>query len=243
MKDILQDLVAHTHALGFLPVIKINATDKETKIESLSEKRTVVLTGKTNVPVGEFEGTFGMPNLNKLDLHLKNPEYKENSKIEMITAIVNDETIPAGIRFENEAKDFINEYKFMNAEVINATLKTVKFKGAQWDIEFEPSVIATTRLKLQAQAHVEEDVFQVKTDKDNLIFYFGDASTHAGSFIFQSGISGKLKQIWSYPVNEVISILSLGGDKVMGISDTGAMQITVNSGLAVYDYILPAQAK
>jgi len=41
----------------------------------------------------------------------------------------------------------------------------------------------------------------------------------------------------------VISILDLTGDKVMKISDDGAAMIAVDSGLAVYNYILPAQSK
>jgi hypothetical protein len=102
---------------------------------------------------------------------------------------------------------------------------------------------AIARLKLQAQAHNEESVFQVKTDGGNLVFYFGDANTHAGSFVFEAGVKGKLKQMWSWPVTQVMSILNLDGDKVMKISDQGAMMITVNSGLAGYDYILPAQTK
>jgi hypothetical protein len=37
--------------------------------------------------------------------------------------------------------------------------------------------------------------------------------------------------------------LDLAGDKIMRISDEGAAQIIVNSGLAVYTYTLPAQTK
>jgi hypothetical protein len=40
-----------------------------------------------------------------------------------------------------------------------------------------------------------------------------------------------------------MQILNLSGDKTMRISDQGAMQITVDSGLAEYHYILPAQSK
>jgi hypothetical protein len=98
-------------------------------------------------------------------------------------------------------------------------------------------------LKLQASAHTEENVFQVKTENGNLVFFFGDASTHAGSFTFQAGINGKLRQTWAWPVVTVMSILNLDGDKVVKIADAGAMQITVDSGLAVYEYILPAQSK
>jgi hypothetical protein len=243
MKDILTDIVTHTHSLGIIPLVKITGTDAETLIESMAEDRSVIINAKTNDPVNEFLGTFGMPNLDKLSLHLRNPEYKENAKIEVIIAERNGEDIPVSLHFENSTGDFVNDYRFMNQQIINEKLKTVKFKGAQWDIELEPSVASITRLKLQAQAHTEETVFQVKTDNRNLIFFFGDASTHAGSFVFESGVTGKLKQTWSWPVSQVMSILNLDGDKVMKIADAGAMMITVNSGLASYDYILPAQTK
>ena len=35
-------------------------------------------------------------------------------------------------------KDFKNDYRFMSTEPINEKLKSVKFKGTTWDIEFEP---------------------------------------------------------------------------------------------------------
>jgi hypothetical protein len=243
MKDFLQDLVAHTHSLGFLPLVKVSATDKETKIESMAEDRSVILNAKTHNPVDNFEGTFGMPNLNKLDLHLKCPEYKEGASITVVKQQRNGEEIPTGIHFQNSTGDFENDYRFMNSEIINERLKSVKFKGQGWDVEFAPTVASIQRLKFQAAAHTEESVFQVSTDNGNLIFKFGDASTHAGSFVFQAGVSGKLKQTWSWPVQQIQSILGLSGDITMRIADAGALQITVDSGIAEYEYILPAQSK
>lgn len=242
MKDILQDIVAHTHSLGFLPLVKVTS-DEDTQVESMAEDRSVILSAKTHTPVEEFDGTFGMPNLNKLDLHLKCPEYKENAKINVVSAERNGATVPTGIHFENSTGDFVNDYRFMSTEIINEKLKTVKFKGAKWDIEFEPTLAAIQRLKFQSQAHSEENTFQVKTENGNLVLSFGDASTHAGSFVFQPQVSGKLKQVWSWPVQQVMSILNLAGDKKMMIADAGALQITVDSGLAEYNYILPAQSK
>jgi Cu2+-containing amine oxidase len=61
--------------------------------------------------------------------------------------------------------------------------------------------------------------------------------------VFHPGITGVLKHSWAWPVKQVISILDLTGDKVMRISDDGAAQITVNSGIAEYNYIMPAQQK
>jgi hypothetical protein len=37
--------------------------------------------------------------------------------------------------------------------------------------------------------------------------------------------------------------MNLTGDKRIQISDEGATKITVDSGIAVYEYILPAQSK
>lgn len=243
IKDILTDIVTHTHSLGFLPLVKITGEDAKTIVESMAEDRSVIVTASTHDPVNEFQGTFGLPNLEKLNLHLKNPEYKENAEITVTTAERNGENVPTGLHFVNSTKDFQNDYRFMNSDIINEKLKSVKFKGASWDVEFQPSLGSIQRLKLQAAAHTEETVFQVRTEDGNLVFFFGDASTHAGSFVFQSDVKGKLKHTWSWPVAQVQSILNLDGEITMKISDAGAMQITVDSGIAVYDYILPAQSK
>ena len=61
--------------------------------------------------------------------------------------------------------------------------------------------------------------------------------------MFQNAVEGKLTHTWSWPVAAVQSILNLSGDITMSISDQGAMKITVDSGMATYDYILPAQSK
>jgi len=242
MKDILQDVVAHTHALGFLSLVKVNA-ETETAIDAMAEDRSVILTATTHNPVSEFIGTFGMPNLDKLSLHLKNPEYKDNAKLEVVQADRNGETIPTHIHFENATGDFENDYRFMNKAIIEEKLKTVKFKGASWDVTFEPSMASIARMKLQSAAHAEEPTFNVTTTDGNLVFSFGDASTHAGSFIFQHAVEGELSHTWSWPVAQVQSILNLDGNITMSISNQGAMMITVDSGLAKYDYILPAQSK
>jgi hypothetical protein len=96
---------------------------------------------------------------------------------------------------------------------------------------------------MQAQANSDMPTFRVIADGAGLKFAFGDHSTHAGEFVFDSGVTGKLKKSWSFPVAQVISILNLAGDRKMRISDDGAMQITVDSGLTKYDYTLPAQSK
>lgn len=243
MRDHLLDLVEHTFDLGFIELVKITGTDTETVIDGLAEDRSVVVSAKFKQPVAEFKGTFGMPNLSKLKILLGIPEYKDNAQITVQRQDRNGENVPVGLHFENAAGDFKNDYRFMTSEIIAEKLKTVKFKGAKWEVEFQPSMASIARMKLMAAAHSEETVFAVRTEDENLVFYFGDASTHAGSFVFQHEVGGALKHTWSWPVAQVQAILNLDGESTMSISDQGAMKITIDSGLATYDYILPAQSK
>jgi len=239
MKDYLQDIVQHTHNLGIIDLVKIVGTENTTTVEALSEERTVIVNAQFHNPVPEFIGTFGMPNLSKLNTILGIPEYKEDARL----SITKKDDAPTGIHFENSIGDFKNDYRFMSAEIVNDQLKTVKFKGVKWGVEIEPSIAAIQRLKFQAQANSGETTFIAKTENNNLMFYFGDHSSHVGNFVFAHDVAGSLTKAWSWPLSAVISILSLSGDKMIRFSDEGAAQITVDSGLAIYNYILPAQTK
>ena len=240
MKDHLLDLVEHSHDLGCIDLIKIVGDDKSTIISGLGTGAAVVVQGKFANPVAEFVGTFGMPNLGKLKILLNLPEYRENAQLDIIRKPTGE---PQGVSFQNNAGDFSNKYRFMDAEIVNQKLKTAKFLGAKWHVEFEPSAASIQRLRLQAQANAEEPTFQTRMDGNNLKFCFGDHSTHAGEFVFQPNVTGTLKRNWAWPVAVMQNILSLTGDKIMRFSDEGAAEITVNSGLAVYSYIMPAQVK
>jgi len=240
MRDHLLDLVQHTHDLGCIDLIKITGTHAGTAINGLAEDKSVVVEAHFHNPVTDFVGTFGMPNLAKLKILLNLQEYRENAKIALTR---NSAGAPDNLNFENADGDFKNSYRFMADAIVNEKLKTLKFKTPTWHIEFEPTVAAIQRLRMQAQANAEESTFTAKTDNGDLKFFFGDHSTHAGNFVFQPGVAGQLKRAWAWPVTQVLSIMSLVGDKTMRISDDGAMQITVDSGLAVYNYILPAQSK
>ena len=245
MIDILRDIVKHTHGLGFLDLVKIAGTSDETTIDSMAEDRSVILQGSFHKPQSEMVGTFGMPQLNKLDIHLKCPEYKDKAKISVLTGERNGASVPTGIHFENEKGDFKDDYSFMNAEIINEKLKTVKFKGVKWDVEIEPSVASVQRFNFQSIANTEHNSFVVRTEDGNLIFSFGDAASHGGEFVFANGVDGTLNKGWSWPVGQVLQILKLSDSAkvTLHFSNEGAMMVSVDSGLGKYQYIIPAQAQ
>jgi hypothetical protein len=240
MKDYLLDLVEHTYDLGCIDAIKIVGDDKSTRISGLPTEPSVVVQAEFKAPVPEFIGTCGMPNLSKLKILLNLPEYRENAKITLQRKA--DGTLE-NLEFCNAVGDFRNTYRFMSPEVANEKIKNMKFRGVKWNVEFEPTVAAIQRLRMQAQANADEPNFQVRIDGTDLKFHFGDHSRHAGEFVFQAGVKGTLKRTWSWPVAVVQNILALTGDKIMRISDDGAAEITVDSGLVMYTYILPALSK
>jgi len=244
MQDLLKDIVSHTHNLGFLNIVKITGDEESTKVDSMADDRTVIMYAETTNPHPDMIGTFGMPQLNKLKYLLDGAEYKEDSKIEIVREERNGETIPTGIHFENKGGDFKNDYRFMNVAQINEKLKTVKFKGVKWDVTLQPSLQAVQRFAFQAGANNEHTTFTAKTDGDKLKFTFGDISSHAGEFVFATGVTGKLSKAWAWPVSQVLSILKIAdvGNATMSLSDGGALQITIDSGLVKYEYIIPAGA-
>jgi hypothetical protein len=244
MQDYLRDIVQHTYSLGNIDTVKIAGTQDETRITALAEDKSVVVDAKFKNPVPEFMGTFGMPNLGKLNTILGIPEYKEDAQLSINTQQnIAGETVPSGIHFENKTGDFKNDYRFMTKEVVDAKLRDQKMRQVKWNVEFAPTAQNIQRMRFQASANSEETTFTAKTENGDLKFYFGDFSSHAGNFVFQSGVSGNLARSWSWPVAAVIAILALSGDKTFKISDEGAAMITVDSGIAEYNYILPAQTK
>ena len=222
MRDHLLDIVQHTHGLGIIDLVKIQGSTTETTIDACAEDRSVIVQAKFKAPVAEFLGTFGMPNLGKLNTILNIPEYKDDAKITLNTIQKNGANVPSGLHFENKAGDFKNDYRFMATEVISAKVASVDMKPVRWEISFTPTVANIQRLRFQAAAHSEETHFSASTDSGSLKIAFGDHSSHAGNFTFQAGVNGTLSKAWQWPVKAVIAILDLPGDKKFSISDEGA---------------------
>ena len=240
MKDHLMDLVKHTHDLGTIGLIKITGDDITTSIDGMADDQTVVLNAKFSSPIAEFNGVFGMPNLNNLKTILNTQEYKSDAAITVTRQDRNEENIPVGLHFDNKNSDFSNDYRFMSSEMVQEQLNVGTFKGAKWDVTFAPTELNIQRLKMQSQINPSETKFNTSTVDGDLIISIGDHSNHNGNFVFQSKIDGTLSNSRSWPIKPIINILSLDGEKTMKISDQGATKIIVDSGLAVYYYIIPA---
>jgi len=243
MKDNLQDLIQHTHGLGNVDLIKVSGTDTETQINAVAEDKTVIVSGTLNSPIADFIGVFGMPNLGKLKTILGFDDYDTDAKISVATTSRDGVDTPTTIHFETKDGSFVNDYRLMSKAIVEEKVKSVTFKGTTWNVEFQPSIAGIQRLKKQASANSEQEHFTMTTVNGDLKINFGDPSTHSGNFVFQPTVGGTLSKTWHWPVKVFQAILDLPGDKTIRIADAGATEITVDSGLATYRYLLPANAK
>ena len=245
MKDYLLDIAKHTVPLSAFVHLRVDGTNDATQISATETERHMVLMAKMHKPVKEFKGTFGIPNLALLNTLLNIPEYTTEKSKSTMTKIecADAEPQPATIHFENEKGDFKNDFRLMGKQVIdNLSPAIKKFNVKSWPIEFVPAVSAMQRLKYQTSAHPEEKTVTFKIEGGNITAQLGDASNHSGSFMFQSGVSEGERHNVIVPVAFVNSVFNLPGDKMVQMGDLGLM-ITIDSGLATYNYIFPTQVK
>tara|TARA_B000000557_G_C20795623_1_gene453097 strand:- start:651 stop:1415 length:765 start_codon:yes stop_codon:yes gene_type:complete len=245
MRDVLLDIVKHTHSLGFIQAVKINGnTGNETEIEAMDDDRSVVLKGKLHNAVSDFVGTIGLGKLGVLSGYLNFEGYNDpSSKIQVVKRQRNNESVPEELQFSSTSGYNAN-YRFMVSALIDEKLKSVKFKGVQWDLTIKPTQQNIKDLSYWAGVMGSvEPTFVAKTDGDVLKLYIGDGSNDRVEIPFATGCQAQLKKGWAWPLAQTLSILKLSDTSQTSISfsEQGAMKISVDSGIGLYEYILPAR--
>ena len=247
LKDVLLDIVDHTHSLGFIQAVKLENTDEGTMVEAMDDDRTVVLKGKLNNKLQEVPGLIGMGRLGVLSGYLNYEAYKnDGGSIDVVTATRDGKQVAEELKFTSLA-GYTANYRFMVSSLIEEQLKTIKFKGVTWDVVVEP-----TQQNIQDLTYFNsimggfEPTFVAKTDGSTLKFYIGDGANDRTELPIASNVQGKLSKGWAWPLAQVLSILKLRSNAkstTMSFSDQGAMQIVVDSSIGKYEYILPARSQ
>ena len=243
-RDIVQDVVKHTAGLGFITSVKVTGTDESTTLDAMDADRTVILQAKLHNNVTEFTGEFGLGNLGFLAGVSALQNYQaEDATVDVVSRERNGVSVPDHLMFKDKDGK-TDQYRFMSKEIIEQTLQTVKFKGVEWDVTFEPTKAKVAELQAVAGIYGGiEPNFTVKTVDGNLIITVGAADgSFTGKRTFAMNVNGEITEGYAWPLNQVLAILKLGmsGACVMQISKKGALMISVDSGIGKYDYILPA---
>jgi hypothetical protein len=246
MKDIVLDIVRHTSGLGIIDSLKVTGTAEETQIAAIDQDKTVILNAKLHKPEGDFVGEFGMGNLGFLN-GVCNLYAKDGTSVDVVKANRNGVDLPETLVFKDPDGNS-DKYRLMSKEVIDTQIQTVKFKGATWDVTFEPTKAKVQDLAQAASIYSSiEPTFTVRTDNGNLVFELGSANggSHFGKRTFANNVGGTIKGDLSFPLNQFLNILKLGmgGICAVNFSNQGACMISVDSGIGLYNYILPAMTR
>ena len=162
-----------------------------------------------------------------------------NSEGNIIYNKIEEEVIEE-IRFSRKTPKVKNSYRVVDRRVIP---EQYNFLGADWDVVITPSKQAIDMLSQQAAIGFETS-FGVKTENGSLFLTFGELSS-LGEFEFANNVEGKLLKPWIWDIAKVLSVLKFAenAECTMSFLDKGALQITLNTGIGEYNYIMPAKAR
>ena len=246
IKDIFKDVLRHSHALGFIEMVKISGDESSTTIEAMDADKTVILQGKLHNPVADFiDQTVGLSRMSVLHGYLQFPGFtSEDGNVEVVTQARNGVDIPVEISFSS-AEGHSGSYRFMLADVINQQLKSVTMKDIPWDVTIVP-----TQKNLKDINNFNgilggfEPVFSPTTESGALYFHIGEGAGDKVKLPINNNVDGELSGNWKWETDKTLSILRLSDSAncTVSFANAGAMQIVIDSGLGEYTYILPAKS-
>lgn len=246
IRDVLRDILRHTHSLGIYEMAKIVGEDNTTLIESVDPSKLVILKGKIHNEVPEFANqTVGLSRMSVLDGYLKYEGFNdEGAKVSIVSQERNGESVPAEVAF-TDVSGTDAHYRFMLADVINQQLQSVKFRGADFNVQIVP-----TNKNLKDLSYFNtvlggfESNFYPKTENGELYFYVGDQGGDRTKIHIASGVEGEILKEWKWPLDIVLKILRLGngGTVTLNINDQGLLKIVVDSGIGEYVYLIPVKS-
>ena len=245
LKDYIKDLTSYVTPTGFFDKIKITATDKEILVEAMEKDKEVILKGKFAKPLVDLEGEFGLSNLSLLQTITNDPEFSmKESTIEVVYESRGGEQVPTEIAYSNKSKSYIN-YRFMGKQLIP---DQPKFLEPKWDVTVVPSKSNVQQFSWAANGlSAYEQYFIPRIIDTDLKFFIGedDAATQRGGVVFATDRAETFDSQHKWKINQAISILKVADtcDCEMAFSTKGAIQITLNTGVGVYRYILPAKVR
>lgn len=244
MRNALLDVVKHTGNLGFVDIVKITGTAKETIIEAIDKDRTMIIKGKLGEAEEGLTGEFGVGNMAKLQ-QLLNHFNADDAKIDVEYKTGNNKVqYPIALHFSDAQK----QKAIFRLVGLDFVPDQPKFLGANWDVTVKPSKnkIAELASMVSIMGGVDS-YFTVRVNKNELQFWLGSEESATDSMFIK--VADDLEDVKSFemdwPHTQVMAILKLAGEELpeINISAKGAMQINVKSKLGQYSYILPARKR
>lgn len=248
LSEVLTDILAQTHGLGFMEMMKIDSSATETTIAAINDDKSVVAYGTLNSPLTELDGVVGLSRMAVLQGYLKFEHFNDaNSTIEIKTTQRDGSDVPTEISFSGP-NGHASSYRFMHKDVVEEQVKVPNFKGAAWDV-----VIAGSDEIMKDLSYFNgilgafEATFTAKTDANgDLNFYIGSGPTDRATVPVAKNVNGTLTGNLTWPLVETLAILKLASkadDCILSFSNKGVLKIEMETSIGSYEYLLPARSK
>lgn len=245
IKDAISDIAKNVISTGFYEKIKISGNDKNASIEAIDKDKQIILKATTLKPVDGWRGDFGLANLGLLNSIVNDPEFgHKDSRMELVYEEREGIDVPTELHYTNKSTSFIC-YRFLGKNTIP---EQPKYMEPAWDVKLKPTKSSIQQFNWAAGSLSSyEQYFIPKTVDGNLKFFIGDegAATQRGGMVFATGVTGTFDSSHKWPIQLVSSLLKLvdGADAEMALSVKGAIQLTLNTGITTYRYVLPAKLR
>lgn len=234
LRDVLRDLVTTTAGIDF-DCIAVSSEDRgqgqRIYMEAYTGDKNLVMRAVTKEDVPEVVGRFGIGNIGMLQGLLNLNVYKSDSTKISVNA---KDGVVKSLSFKSD--DANTNYLVVAEKFIPPQ---PRFTDQPYDVQVTPSASKVNELKSFSgvfksfSAHVTP-----YTDDNSLYFYVGEKNknNHTGTLLF-SKTDGELTQGYGYPIERVLQALNRVNNaeqKSLGITKTGMLNVTVDTGIAVY---------
>ena len=263
MLNHLRDLMKHTSGLD-VEVLRVTGDQGAVNVSGINDNKSLIIKGDFVGDIAELEGVCGLGRLEWLSgfanaytetsdtvtVIRKNRTFRVEQKDDNGDTVFdeNGEAVYAEIT-EDVIEEFVfnrptpkmrNTYRVMDKRMIPQQYQPA---GLNWDIEIKPTKQAIDMLAQQNSFDIEEN-FGVRLEDGELYFNVGDSGTE-GEIEFARNVTGSFSKSWVWKLAPTLTILKFSDNAecLMSFSEQGALKISLNTGLAKYEYIMPAKPR
>lgn len=234
LRNVLRDLVTTTSGIDF-SCIAMSSEDRgegqRVYMEAYTDDRTLVLRAYTKEDVPEVQGRFGLGNLGLLQGLMSLKTYSTEGTT--IKANVKDGVVK-NLAFKSEEASTT----FM-VQAEKLIPPQPRFTEQPYDVQVTPSAAKVQELKSFSGVFKSFSSLVTPYTEDNtLYFHVGEKnkSNHVGSLAF-SKTEGELGLGFGYNIDRVLQALSRvpnAESATIGLTKTGIMNVTIDTGIAIY---------
>jgi hypothetical protein len=234
--NVLHDVTNATRGVKF-EIIKVTGTEKETRFNAMVGGGSIVMKAVTKEPVAEFDGVFGLNNIDILRGYLDiYKSYDETTTVEtkMRSQERNGVEVKTDIQFSAKGQSSAN-YRLTGQAALP---KVAVLNDMNWDVSLDNiskgKISQFTRFAGVLGGTVKNFLPVIKNGK--LVFEIGDSNSSVSVAEVEMGeVVGTLNSSYAFPIVEFLTVF-VNNNPCIRLSNRGILMVEFSSELANYQF-------